>query len=100
LITASSRRIDTSKLKRGELKWVALSRDFLKPHNKKALFDYGDTIKVTGIGDLSGSYLIADCMAAKYKNKIDILVHHKRSFKHFEIAKIHYEKDITIKIKK
>lgn len=91
LLTASMRIIDTVKLKNGKLKWLAMSRDFLKTFNKKALFKYGDSVEVLDIGKLSGKYMIADCMDSIYRQKIDILVHHKRKFKHFEKAKIRFK---------
>jgi hypothetical protein len=60
-------RIDTVALRSGTLKWCALSRDMLKRWGGQ--YDYGDSIYVSGLG----WYEVHDCMAARWKQKIDIL---------------------------
>jgi 3D (Asp-Asp-Asp) domain-containing protein len=52
----------------GKHRIVAISQDLLKR------FKYGDSIYVTGVGDLSGKYYIQDCMNKRFKNTIDLLV--------------------------
>lgn len=95
LLTASGRIIDTNRLREEKIKWIALSRDLLTTFNKGALFTYGDYIEISGIGKLSGRYLVADCMAEQYRQKIDILVHHKTQFKHFEKATITFNQSLV-----
>jgi len=66
----------------------------LTTFNKGALFTYGDYIEISGIGNLSGRYLVVDYMDKKYCQKIDILVHHKAQFKHFEKATIIFNQSL------
>lgn len=73
LETASGKIIDTTLLKRGKLKWVALSRPLLKVFGGK--FRYGDYIHIKNAGKLNGKYMVVDCMPETRKHKIDILVH-------------------------
>ena len=78
-ITADQSEIDSLKLKRGELRWVALSRDLLK--RWKGPINYGDTIYIHHTDDeLRGNWIVRDCMNAKYKNRIDFLTHPGKKF--------------------
>lgn len=70
LITADGSRINLSKLKSGELRWIAVSRDLLKH------YDYGDTVLVVSENkNISGKWIIHDTMNSRFKRKIDFLVH-------------------------
>lgn len=78
-ITADQSEIDSVKLKRGELRWVALSRDLLK--RWKGPINYGDTIYIHHSNDeLRGNWIVHDCMNAKYENRIDFLAHPGKKF--------------------
>ena len=78
-ITADQSEIDSVKLKRGELRWVALSRDLLK--RWKGPINYGDTIYIHHPNDeLRGNWIVRDCMSAKYENRIDFLAHPGKKF--------------------
>ena len=63
LVTASTAKIDLRKLKRGELKWCAVSPD-LKPY-----LPFGSIIEIDGYG----IYEVKDLMADRIKHGIDIL---------------------------
>ncbi len=80
LETASGKIIDTIALKQGKLRWVALSRTFLKPFGGK--IRYGDTITIKNAGSLNGKYMVVDCMSNRHKNKVDILVHKDKNHKY------------------
>ena len=67
LITADNSKIDLVKLKKGKLKWVAVSRD-LRKH-----FKYGSTIIIRGAGHMSGKYKVHDTMNPRFTNRVDIL---------------------------
>lgn len=72
LITASNCKIDTVKLFKQELRWIALSRNLLKRWNGQ--FNYGDTVMVTS-GDLQidGFWVIQDILNKRYTNRGDLL---------------------------
>jgi 3D (Asp-Asp-Asp) domain-containing protein len=71
LITGSGYRINLSKLKKGDIKVVALSRDLLKQ------YPYGSTIYVHQPVHLRGTYRVEDTMNSRFKNRIDFLVYDK-----------------------
>jgi hypothetical protein len=73
LITGSQKKIDLNKLKRGILKWCAVSPDLLKRFGGK--YKYGDTVYVKSPLQYRGKWIIEDCMNKRYKNKIDFLVY-------------------------
>jgi hypothetical protein len=55
-------------------RWMALSRDLLKPWGGK--FDFGDTVRVTGISKkLDGVYTIHDTMNRRHRHCMDVLAH-------------------------
>lgn len=70
LITADCSYIDKEKLNKGELKWVAISRDLFKRYK------YGDTIIVIcpSSPEIEGEWVIHDTMNKRAKNKIDFLM--------------------------
>ena len=56
--TASGARIDNTKLKNYEIRWVAISQDLLKK----------------GFRTLNGKWVIKDCMGPRVRMKIDFLL--------------------------
>ena len=71
LITANGSKINLHHLKRGRIKWCAVSRDllYLFPKNKpKKVFIEG-----------FGVYEVRDVTNKRYKHRIDILIHPKDS---------------------
>ena len=73
LITADNSKIDLDKLKKGKLKWVAVSRDLLKEGKVK----YGDKIRLTCDKDpaMNGIFVVHDTMHPRWKKRIDVLAH-------------------------
>lgn len=72
LQTADLSEISMLKLYRGEIKWVAVSRDLLKKYG------YGSKIKIsTGDPDIDGIYEVHDTMNKRWTSRIDILTHPK-----------------------
>lgn len=71
--TASGDRINPEKVKSGEHRWIAISRDL------KRKFKIGDTVIIISkyCPELNGEWVILDYMGPKWRNKIDFLVHHK-----------------------
>jgi 3D (Asp-Asp-Asp) domain-containing protein len=65
-ITASGFEVSKTNPKKHRV--IAVSRDL-----KKKL-RFGDKVRVTGIGKLSGVYVVRDLMNSRWKNKIDILI--------------------------
>ncbi len=72
LITASNTKINVDKLYKGELRWIALSRNLLKRWNGE--FAYGDTVKLSS-GDpaIDGLWIIHDTLNKRYKDRGDLL---------------------------
>ncbi|UOQ98914.1 hypothetical protein MUN81_05340 [Hymenobacter sp. 5317J-9] len=68
---------DNSRIKRHygtKKRWMALSRDLLKPWGGK--FDFGDKVRVRGISPkLDGIYTIHDTMNRRHHHCMDILAH-------------------------
>ena len=71
-ITADNSKIDMRKLKNGNLRWVAVSRDLLAKSG-----GFGKKIKIHCPGDpsLSGIYEIHDVMNKRYRESVDVLFH-------------------------
>ena len=71
LHTADNSFIDLKKLKKGELKWVAISRDLLY------LFPLGSKVKITDetTGKCYGTYIVKDKMNKRWDHRMDILIH-------------------------
>lgn len=64
--------IDTAKLRRGELKWVALSQDLL--WFRGGPFHYGDSLYAHHENNaIRGWWEVHDAMNARYTNRIDFL---------------------------
>lgn len=71
LVTADGSKINLHHLKRGSIKWCAISRDllYLFPKNKpKRVFIEG-----------FGLYEVKDVMNKRHNHRIDILIHPKNS---------------------
>ena len=68
---------DNSHIKRHygtKKRWMALSRDLLKPWGGK--FEFGDKVRVRGISpELDGIYTIHDTMNRRHRHCMDILAH-------------------------
>jgi hypothetical protein len=72
LITASNAKIDTLKLRKKKIRWMALSRDMLKRWNGK--LNYGDTVILeSGDNAIDGKWVIQDTMNKRYKKRGDLL---------------------------
>lgn len=75
LLTAPLYHIDTIKLKRQQIKWMAVSQIMIK----RKIVAYGDTVELISADPLvSGKWLIADCMNKRFDKKGfrgDLLLH-------------------------
>lgn len=70
LVTADNSKIDLKKLERGQIRWVAVSRDLLDKYN------YGNIIELTvvkGNRRINGRYIVHDTMNPRFTNRVDIL---------------------------
>ncbi len=47
---------------------VAMSRDLIRRYNPDALFSFGDTIRISGLGD----FVVEDSMHPRWQNRVDI----------------------------
>lgn len=73
LVTADGSKIDLTKLKNWDIRWVALSRNLLSRWGGP--FDYGDTIYVQHKNSkIKGYWVVHDTMNKRAVNKIDFLV--------------------------
>jgi len=79
LITADGTKIDINKLKRGKIKYCAVSRDLLR------YIPLGSVIHIEG----HGYYEVRDTMNKRFNHYIDILQH--KSQKNFKKEKIRVE---------
>jgi 3D (Asp-Asp-Asp) domain-containing protein len=71
-VTADNSRIPKKYSSR--TRWLALSRDLLRPWGGP--FAFGDTVRVRGISPgLDGVYTIHDTMARRHHRRLDVLVH-------------------------
>lgn len=71
-VTADNSRIPRSYSSR--TRWLALSRDLLKPWGGP--FRFGDIVRVRGISPgLDGVYTVHDTMARRHRRCLDVLVH-------------------------
>jgi len=71
LVTADGSEIDLKKLKKGNLKWLAISQDLLPE------YPLGTKVKVTSkkYPKISGVYVIHDVMNPRFQYSIDVLSH-------------------------
>lgn len=88
--TASGDKINPEKVRTGEHRWIAISKDLKKQ------FKIGDTVIIISkyCPELNGEWVILDYMASKWKNKIDFLVHQKT------IRSIGFKKPHRVKMRK
>jgi 3D (Asp-Asp-Asp) domain-containing protein len=71
LITATGYRINIGKLKKNEIRIVALSRDLLK------IYPYNSEIYVHSPAHLRGCWRVEDTMNKRFSNRIDFLAYDK-----------------------
>lgn len=71
ITTASGMTIDTTK-DVTNLRWCAISRNLHKRYGGK--YEFGDTIRLRGVGKFNGYFIVQDLMNKRFKNKVDILV--------------------------
>lgn len=98
LITASNRKIDTAKLFKQQLRWMALSRNLLKRWNGQ--FNYGDTVTITsGDPQIDGFWVIHDTLNKRYTNRGDLLFDRRvrtlGKWNNVKISKTRYESFVT-----
>jgi len=71
-VTASNQRINADKLRKGTIRWMAMSRDMLKRWGGQ--FHFGDTVMLqSGDNSIDGQWIIQDTMNKRYKNRGDLL---------------------------
>ena len=70
-VTADNSKIQKDALKRGTVRWIAVSQDLL------AEYPYGTKVRLssTGYPEINGIYEIHDCMNPRFRYSIDILIH-------------------------
>jgi len=85
--TADGSKIDNAKVKSGEQRWVALSRDLINDQfrNKSfgngihwnGLFKFGDTVELrsNSFPNINGKWVVHDCMNSRYFKSIDLLTY-------------------------
>ena len=71
LVTADGSKINLHHLKRGSIKWCAISRDLLY------LFPKGKPKRIYIEG--FGTYQVRDVMNRRFRHSVDILIHPKNS---------------------
>jgi hypothetical protein len=72
LVTACNSKIDESKLRDQQIRWMALSRNLWQRWTGQ--FHYGDTVLVnSGDPAIDGFWIIKDTMNKRYKNYGDLL---------------------------
>lgn len=71
LVTADGSKIDLRKLRKGNLKWLAISQDLLPE------YPLGTKVKITSkkYPEISGIYVIHDVMNPRFRYSIDVLSH-------------------------
>jgi hypothetical protein len=72
LVTASNHRINEKKLRKGAIRWMALSRDLLKRWGGQ--IQYGDTINLhSGDPSIDGFWVVHDTMNKRFRKRGDLL---------------------------
>ncbi len=72
LTTASNRKINEHKLRAGEIRWMAVSRNLLRPWGGS--LHYGDTVSLfAGDTTIDGRWVIQDTMNKRFNNRGDLL---------------------------
>lgn len=68
LITADNSKIDTSKLEKHQIRWIAISRDL------RGRYNYGDTVIIESDNkNIEGEWVVRDTMNPRFSNRIDLL---------------------------
>jgi len=83
LTTADNSLIDLDKLKKKEIRWIALSRDLLARWGGP--YDYGDSIYIHHPDKrIRGVWTVHDTMNARFTKRMDFLVSgkHNKNFPH------------------
>jgi 3D (Asp-Asp-Asp) domain-containing protein len=80
-ITASGFEISRTNPKKHRI--IAVSRDLKKK------IKFGDKVRITGIGKLSGVYIVRDLMHSRWKLKVDILINPMDKHTKFNKAKLY-----------
>jgi len=76
LTTASNRHIDNRKLLKGEIRWMALSRDMLRRWG--GVLQFGDTLEVhADDAAIDGFWVLQDTMNKRFRRRGDLLFHEK-----------------------
>jgi hypothetical protein len=72
LVTASNQRINEQKLRSGQLRWLALSRDMI--HRWGGKLHYGDTLTLkAGDPSIDGQWILQDTMHKRFRRRGDLL---------------------------
>ena len=71
-VTASGSRIDNSRLKNYEIRWVALSPDMVSQYGFK--MGYTIVVKCDRVPKLEGKWVVKDRMGARLRKRIDFLL--------------------------
>ena len=72
LLTASNQRINEAELRKGAIRWMALSRDLLKRWGGQ--IHYGDTINLSsGDSTIDGLWVVQDTMHRRFQKRGDLL---------------------------
>lgn len=67
LVTASGNLIDLGKLKKGSLRWIAVSRDL------REKFKYGTIVELIGSPEIEGEWVVTDTMNPRWTKRVDLL---------------------------
>ena len=81
LITASGFKINPNNPKKHRI--IAISRDL------KRKYKFGKKVRITGIGELSGTYTVRDVMNKRYRKRVDILIGEEDKQTKFSNAKLY-----------
>ena len=89
-VTASGARIDNTRLRNYEIRWVALSGDMFRQH----CFKLGDTIMVKSerVPKLNGKWVVKDRMGTRRHQCIDFLLPKGDNYQFTSPTKVTIEK--------
>ncbi len=83
-ILADGTKIDLDKA--GSYRYCALSRDLLSRWDGP--YSYGDTVRIYGVEQFSGLWIVKDTMHPRWTNRVDLLVDMGTKPYKFEVAKL------------
>jgi hypothetical protein len=73
LRTADQSKINRKKLRRGELKWLAVSRDLHRRYG--GALEFGDTVKVRSLSTgKTEKWVVRDLMHRRFRSRVDFLL--------------------------